>query len=99
YGDRLDYADAIGRSRTGRWSLGPPPPVRQVIANRQPAASGPLIAKSLQHRRIPVAAGAVREHHHTGRCAVRPMGDAGDIVESHRSLNSGETGPWPWPSG
>jgi hypothetical protein len=30
---------------------------------------------------------------------VRVVRDTGDLVEVHDSRNSGETGPWPWPSG
>ena len=80
-GDGLDDAGAIGRRRTRRRALGPSPPVRQVVADREPAASGPLVAKSLQHRRFPVAAGPVRQHHDAGRCAVGFVGDARDVLE------------------
>ena len=98
--DGLDDAGLVGRGGSGRRALRPSPPVRQVVPHREPAAAGPLVADLLQQRRFPAAAGAVRQHDDTLGLAFGFVRDARDLLEVHASsLNSADTGPWPWPNG
>ncbi len=100
--DRLDDPRAVGGRGTGRRTLGPTPAIGQVVAHRQPAAARPFVANTLQQCGIPATAGAVGEHDYpldASGVADGFVRDARDLVEVHDSRNSGETGPWPWPSG
>ena len=72
--------------------------VWQVVAHRDPTASGPFFADRLQQRRFPAAAGAVGHRDHAFRLPVRPVHHPGDVVHQP-SRNNADTGPWPCPNG
>ena len=92
--DGLHDAGLIGRGGSRRRTLGPSPPVRQVIPHGEPSAAGPLVADLHQQRRLAAAARTVGQHDRAAGLAVGLVRDTRDLIEVHDpSLNSADTGP------
>src|SRR5258708_30535406 len=103
-GQRVGQRDGVGdtglvaRGGSGRRTLGPSSPVRQVVPHSEPAAAGPLVADLRQQWRLPATASAVCEHDHAYWGAVGLLvglvRDSRNLIKVHEpSLNSADTGP------